>query len=1148
MSIPPLRISLLCFFILLAHFASAQSARDVEDPRLLLPVRVGQKWGFADTAKNMVITPEYDAANNFSDGLAIVEKNKKAFAIDQTGRVLTPGFDNMLVLEDTILAIYLNEVSDSLGGWGICTRSGFVILPPAYDEIVTLTADLFSFRKDSLWGFVARNGTIIKPPTYISIAPASRNFLRVTKNNKAGLIGFDGTSYLDIIYSRIYVPNKWIVAGYLDKNKDRLPKGWVAYDLASNLFIPHGADSIFRVGEYFVGSIEHDSIACYFSRFPGRQTQHRYKKLDRMDEYWVLLNDFSGQFGLVDTTGKVIVPVGYTNIAIGGMGNWFVSDKNKKWGFYNSNGEMMLAPTYTAILPFRANVTTVFEGSMQGLINFRGELLVAPDDQRIIIRGNTVKIIRRDNTASFLRIDESGRVADKSDYDEFRVIKVVGVEASVNVGPDNVITPTRGRGGFTLTVDSLNWFMNPRTTLWGLRNTFTNDTVIPAQFSFIEATRDGYTIVGIHELSTGIIIDGKASVTSDRYGLVENSTGKIILKPNYATIHKEDLNENGFRGFVRVTLSSGSMALVTTDGNERTMSFTYIDAIHDGYARFCIGGKYSIENPGERIADVMHFSTLESINIGKTFGSASESKNFMDKIVSITGGQWGYLDTAGRTIIQPVYDAAKQVTKETGIVKKDKKWGMIDMKGATRIPIAYDALYYMAADTGTFVIAQMNGIRYGYIDRNGNIKIPADLKQSKVLGKGFIAFTKTGRWGVMNSQGVVVCNEAYHEIYPFSEGIAAVRLGNKWGYIDTSGTEIIAPMFEKAGEFKSGTARVVKNQRWGYIDLTGTFFIEPKFLFAGNFSGSAAPLRTRDGFGLMGLDGKWILKPVHQKVIQLDTFLTGFFVLRNDNSASVCRRDGKIIIPAKYESYKYLGEGIIGCRNGKDWIIADTSGKILSSAIFEQVKPFSEHRAGAAQNGKWGFINRSGKFIVPPKYAVVGNYVDHMAYAFISPNSYILDTLGNIKVHFEKGLVSYLGYSEGKFLLGRLNDRREIEKQYYLTRHGVRLNRIEYKEALLFQDGAARVRADAAAWGLVSYTGYYLIKPRFFMLSAFEYGLARFQMRFTLGVFSLEGTPVLPVGYDAIYFDNQLKKIRYEKGNALGYLFADGRICWPETE
>jgi hypothetical protein len=1142
-----LRISLLCILVSLAHSAAAQKKKDVVHPRLLLPVRQGQKWGYADTAKNILIAPQYDAATSFSNGLAIVEKNRKAFAIDEIGKILTPGFDQMTVLKDTLLSIYLNEVSDTLGGWGICSISGKLILATAYDEIVEIDDNLFSFRKDSLWGVVNRDGRMYTPAAYTSIDLVYRDYLSLRKGNKLGLMDRNGTRYLDDIYSALYVPNKWIVAGYINKTSGSLKKGWVAYDHAQQVFVPQGADSIFRVSAYFVGVKEKDTLACYFSRAAQNYTPFAYKNIVTVDLYWAELFDFSGRCGLVDTSGKMIIPVNYSNIAIGGNGTWFIADSTRRWGFYNSNGELILEPTYSNILPFRGNVTIVMDGKKQGLINSSGELLVPPADQQIIIRGNTVKIIRTDNSATFLKISPDGKIIDKNNYDEFRVIKISGYEAPVNIGADKVGVTTKAKPVYFPPVDSLAWFMNPKTILWGLRNTFTSDTIIPAQYDFIDPA-NGYTVVGIHQLSTGIIIDGKTTVVSDRYGLVDNRTGKLILKPTYSCIRKEDLDPRGFKGFVRATLPNGMVALVTTDGMERTMSYTFIDNIQNGYARICVAGKWTIDEPGEMITNIFHFATEQSINIGKTFGAASQSPQFLQKSLCIAGGKWGYIDSTGHVIITPAYDGAKQVVKETAIVKQAKKWGMIDMHGATRIPIMYDALNYMMADTNLFVTAQINGIRYGYIDRNGNIKIPAELKQSKVLGNGFIGFTRTGKWGVINSQGAEICNERYHEILPFSEGKAAVRLGSKWGYIDTLGTEIIMPEFEKAGQFKSGAARIVKNHRWGFIDVSGMMIVEANYLQAGNFSGDAAPVRSREGFGLMNKDGKWIAKPVYRNVSQLDTLLNGYFVLRDDNGAAVCRADGKIIIPAKYEGYKYLGEGMIACRNGNLWGLADTTGKIISNPVFEQLKPFSEHYAAASQNAHWGFIRKNGKFIVAPQYQVVGKYVDHLAYVFLYPNSYIIDTLGRIKFNFDKGAMSYMGYSEGKYLVGKLNMKKETESEYFLTRHGVRINRIDYKEALLFQDGAARVRANGPTWGLVSFTGYYLVKPRFYALGPFEYGLARFQMRYTLGVFTLEGAPVLPVGYDAVYYDSGLEKIRFEKGNALGYLFKDGSVCWPETE
>src|SRR6185436_9147970 len=110
------RKSWTCFSLLFSLCAFAQQA--VLAPHLLLPIKSGGQWGYADTAKKIVIAPQFDFANPFQNKIAIVEKNKKAFAIDTTGKILTPGFDQLFILEDTILTIYLNSINDTLGGYG----------------------------------------------------------------------------------------------------------------------------------------------------------------------------------------------------------------------------------------------------------------------------------------------------------------------------------------------------------------------------------------------------------------------------------------------------------------------------------------------------------------------------------------------------------------------------------------------------------------------------------------------------------------------------------------------------------------------------------------------------------------------------------------------------------------------------------------------------------------------------------------------------------------------------------------------------------------------------------------------------------------------------------------------------------------------
>ena len=52
----------------------------------MLRVEKNKKYGFVNKAKELVIPIKYDAANSFSEGLALVELRNKRFYIDKTGR------------------------------------------------------------------------------------------------------------------------------------------------------------------------------------------------------------------------------------------------------------------------------------------------------------------------------------------------------------------------------------------------------------------------------------------------------------------------------------------------------------------------------------------------------------------------------------------------------------------------------------------------------------------------------------------------------------------------------------------------------------------------------------------------------------------------------------------------------------------------------------------------------------------------------------------------------------------------------------------------------------------------------------------------------------------------------------------------------
>lgn len=1104
------------------------------------PVKVGGKWGYADTSGTVRIAPQFDAANSFISKVAVVELDKKAYAIDTTGKILTPGFDQLFQLDDTIFSIYLNTWRDTMGGWGITSLSGNLILPPAYDEIYQLTRTVFGFRNGKSWGYVSRSGMIIAPAEYDSAYVFDFTMIVLKKKDKLGLVGMDGKRYLSDEYERIYRPGDRLIAARRDGR-------WGAVDQDAKTSIPWLYDTLLGINRYFTQAKIGDSVACYFWRNPGFGTPCVYKAFTGFDRYWVKCFTQKILCGVYDTTGQQIIPAVYTDVLAAGNGLWLICDTAKKWGLLSRGGEELLAPRFTRIQPFRGKVTVAFNEKLQCLINDKGEILVPAGDQQIVIRENTVKVFHPGGTTDLIEIDADGRIAEQNKYDKLRTIKVGGKYQPPQTGGGRTRTViNRNNTGLVYVApgDSLNWFFESQSRRWGMRNIYTGDTLVAPVYTSILRCQRKMTIVYIDDTVAGPIWEGNETFIVHRCGLVNDSIGKLVIKPKLAWINPADFFPRGFYGCVRAMTTDSRYVLIKTDGSEIMTPFSWVDNVSGGYARFCVGGKWSVEPTGEAMGTLGQFVDLYGIDRALSFVKSSQSREFFAQRIFHDGGLWGYVDSTGKIVIAAQYQREKQAFKKTVIVKKDKKWGMLDTAGTVLVPFEFDNLSYISINGKSVVSAQKFSPRFGYVDTKGNFVIPADLRQAKELGNGLIGFTHGLKWGIMDSTGKIICPETYHEILEYSDGLALVRLGKKWGYVDTKGTEVIPVSYEKATAFSHGQAAVLINKRWGYINAAGSLSVEAKYFQAAPFNGISFPVKTKDGYGLISPSGKWLMKPSWESMVPLEN--SNLLVIRKGNLYGLCRPDGKVVLYPRFDHFRALGEGVISYRSNLYWGLVDTSGYQLTHAIFDKVMPFSEGYAAASQNSLWGYILPNGHFALAPKYRSAGPFSENLAYV-MEPKmgGCIIDTSWNIVFKLNGGMAK--PFSDGKCEVIHSERGSLIENHFFMTRDGVRVSRLQFEDAGAFVDGVAPVCL-GKQWGLISFSGYYMMKPRFNSLGTFNSGIARVQMRTKTGLFTMGGQQVLPVEYDYVSVESQSGLVRFDKGNAVGYLFPDGRMCWPESE
>lgn len=113
------------------------------------------------------------------------------------------------------------------------------------------------------------------------------------------------------------------------------------------------------------------------------------------------------------------------------------------------------------------------------------------------------------------------------------------------------------------------------------------------------------------------------------------------------------------------------------------------------------------------------------------------------------------------------------------------------------------------------------GGEWGFIDKNGAVKIPFEYEDALPFSEGLAAVEKDGEWGYIDSQGLQKIPFVYDNAIMFSEGLAAVEKDWKWGYVDKNGEIKIQLQYDDAESFFKGGAWVEKDGERFYINREG---------------------------------------------------------------------------------------------------------------------------------------------------------------------------------------------------------------------------------------------------------------------------------------------------------------------------------------
>lgn len=144
------------------------------------------KYGFIDTSGNFVISPIYDDAGDFSDGVAWVDYNGKAVYIDTKGNIVLEkeGFD----FHDGI-----TEVRNESDKYAYMNKNGDLITEYAFDMAYGFCNGYGLVNVDGRKGVVDTKGNIVIEPQFGELYYFSEEGLAGARGDN-GLYGYINTS------------------------------------------------------------------------------------------------------------------------------------------------------------------------------------------------------------------------------------------------------------------------------------------------------------------------------------------------------------------------------------------------------------------------------------------------------------------------------------------------------------------------------------------------------------------------------------------------------------------------------------------------------------------------------------------------------------------------------------------------------------------------------------------------------------------------------------------------------------------------------------------------------------------------------------------------------------------------------------------
>ncbi len=352
-------------------------------------------FGFVDMTGKEVVPCKYewvlDPYDSYAEGFAAVELDGKWGFVDETAREVIPcQYEEAGKFSEGFAAIKLN------GKWGFIDKTAQEVIPCKYEEVGSFSEGFAAVKLNGKWGFVDKTGREVVPGKYVSVESFSEGIAVVAiDTGKPGVslktlyqYGFIDTTGKEVVpckYAYAYSISNGVAAVAMDGEKMSAAAplhNWGYVDKTGEEVVPCQYYSVSMPSIYGLRSdgfleVETDSREVGLVDTSGKVIVPcgRYDSIGAFSDDGLARVEKGGKYGMIDTTGKEIISCQCDNLDFLSDGYRIIS-LNGAYGVIDATGRKVIPCQYEDMHAFSEDLVSVSANGKYGVIDVTGKEVI----------------------------------------------------------------------------------------------------------------------------------------------------------------------------------------------------------------------------------------------------------------------------------------------------------------------------------------------------------------------------------------------------------------------------------------------------------------------------------------------------------------------------------------------------------------------------------------------------------------------------------------------------------------------------------------------------------------------------------------------------------------------------------------------------